>query len=135
MPINNDENGGVEISYVIPAEVLAKIPEYFYYAFYGELCAMYGGDIFYINSEERDRPVYSLESTYGWNAAFWSACQNTEQYWLFDYYDSLPWYDSDLFDNAICELVINKCHTPDGTRLFYYDYINRRMKEEGVRDF
>ena len=47
-------------------------------------------------------------STAGWFAAFGKACLLTNKENLFDYWRGLPWYDSDIFDGELAEMLIDK---------------------------
>lgn len=46
-------------------------------------------------------------STSGWYAAFWKACKLCGKEELLHYHSSLPWYDSDIFDGEIAEMLIS----------------------------
>lgn len=47
-------------------------------------------------------------STAGWYAAFGKACLLTHKEGLLDYWRKLPWYDSDIFDGELAEMLIDK---------------------------
>ena len=40
-------------------------------------------------------------STSAWMQAFRMTCRKLELDWILKYYESLPWYDSDVFDGII----------------------------------
>lgn len=47
-------------------------------------------------------------STMGWYAAFGKACLLTNNEELLDYYDTLGWEDSDVFDDDLVNLMVDK---------------------------
>lgn len=47
-------------------------------------------------------------STGGWVAALYKACMLTHKEELFDYWRTLPWYDSDIFDGELAEMLVKK---------------------------
>lgn len=94
--------------YKIPDEILEGIPPYFYAAFAGELCAVFGPTIFERPGTEGMPRIFNFEGTTGWGAAFRSAASRLELPWLADYYDALDWFDSDLFDDQLCDLLFKE---------------------------
>ena len=102
----------VHIEYNIPDEIKSRIPQYFYSAFAGELCSVFGCTVF----EKNEPGFYSLvyiSGTAGWSEALKMTCRKLDVEWLFDYYDSLPWYDSDMFGGEIEDMVISECIETD----------------------
>ena len=124
----------VYVEYEIPQEIDSKIPEYFYFAMAGELCSIYGPHIFdkveyaEYDEEGNELPVddnevnlicepsddgalcyYNLDSgTGGWYEAFKATCRKLNMEWLFDYWKTLEWYDSDIFDGIIENRIVEK---------------------------
>ena len=49
-----------------------------------------------------------MTGTCSWYAAFGKACIDTDNKKLFDYRNSLEWYDSDIFDSEIIGVLIEK---------------------------
>lgn len=47
-------------------------------------------------------------STGGWYAAFGKACLLTNKEVLLDYWRTLPWYDSDIFDGELADMLIER---------------------------
>lgn len=102
MPII-DNRDGAHVEYSIPPEIKNQIPVYFYIAFAGELFSIYG--------RERSRGMLYPEvdggyadlasSTAGWLQAFKATCRKLEMGWLLEYYNALPWYESDVFDGIL----------------------------------
>ena len=128
----------VYVKYKIPKEIDSRIPEYFYYAMAGELVSIFGTWIL----EKQDYPEYDDDgneihgdlnvdgsyydlnsSTGGWNEAFKMTCKKLDMMWLMDYYETLEWYDSDIFDgiieNRIIENYIEKDHMHDHANCYY----------------
>lgn len=92
------------MEYKIPEEILSRVPKYFWPAFAGELISTLGLAIFY-----KDGDYYALNcvsGTMGWNAALRMACNKLDLKWLFDYYDKLEWWQSDMFDGELEDLLI-----------------------------
>lgn len=93
--IGKDEN--VRIEYTIPTEIDNRIPEHFYPALAGELFSICGPRVF-----EPCDGVYDFGAgTHGWYEAIRATCRKLGLDWLLHYYETLPWYDSDLFDGII----------------------------------
>ena len=90
-------------SYYIPEEIDNKIPKYFYIAFLGELLSVFGVKSFLdvYNLYQQEGYVNYFSSSFGWAEAFYATCKKLNIDWLFDYYHSLKWYDSDVFDSII----------------------------------
>ena len=116
--------------YSIPPKIKDQIPDYFYIAFAGELFSVYGWErsrlIFY---PENNHAHADLESgTEGWAQAFRATCRKLETGWLLDYYNSLPWYERDVFDGII-EQEIRKhfMNGKDDNVNDYYQYLIEKM--------
>ena len=127
MPIvGNGEN--VHVEYSIPEEIKKKIPEEFYYAMGGELCAIGGPKIF----EKFEEDYYDLNSsTAGWVEAFKETCRKLDMKWLVDYWYTLEWYDSDIFDGEIeMEIIKRFCEKNMPSANPYYGYLIRKSDKE-----
>lgn len=112
----------------IPPEIEVKIPSFFIAAFAGELLSVFGRDVAMIDSDG-DYNVWWYTGTGGWRDAFFAACKKLKLDWLNEYRESLEWYDSDCFDEIICERV---CDFLNGNAVpynSYCNYINEREKE------
>ena len=120
MPIINLD-GSVQVEYVIPEDIDSKIPEAFYPAMAGELCAIFGPRVFekisVVEYDEENDEVYMDEdcayydlssSTGGWVEAFKATCEKLDMMWLLEYWNTLEWYDSDIFDGIIEDRIIDK---------------------------
>lgn len=90
--------------YVIPNDIDTQIPDYFYYALFGELMSVFGEDLLKSAKEFGCLP----SSTAGWVAAFTMTCKKLDMKNVLEYYNSLDWYDSDQFDGIIENRVIDK---------------------------
>ena len=138
MPIVN-ENGSVFVRYTIPEEIDKKIPEYFYYAMMGELCSIHGPMMFekipWIEFDDEGSEIpetgdesqdyYDLDSsTGGWYEALRATCNKLNMNWLLEYWKTLEWYDSDIFDGIIEDRIIKKCiETEPSNCNPYYKYL------------
>lgn len=52
-----------------------------------------------------DHIVY-IESTYGWHKAFKKMCISYGLEDIYSYYNYLEWYDSDMFDGELSDLLL-----------------------------
>lgn len=138
MPIVGSKEN-VHVEYAIPEDIRSRIPDYFYYAMAGELVSIFGPQILQkkIGPEEydgsgkeigsltsEDRSYYDLDSsTGGWVEAFKTTCRKLHMMWLVDYWKTLEWYDSDIFDGEIEGEIIKrfceKDHSQDHANCYY----------------
>ena len=93
------------MEYKIPEKILSQIPEYFWYAFVGELVSVFGLLVFEKDLESELMGLNYISSTTGWNAALKMACHKLDMDWLYKYYDNLEWWESDLFDGEFEDLI------------------------------
>ena len=93
-----------QIVYEIPEEVKTMLTVDFYVEFVKQLNKLH------TEIKLEDRTYWNFysweESTCGWADAFKTACLNLNKQDLLDYYEPLPWYDSDIFDNLLNLLMI-----------------------------
>ena len=94
------------LSYKIPEDILSKIPEYFWAAIAGELVSVFGPHA--LEKFDESYTLYFLTGTIGWNAALKMTCRKLDMDWLFKYYNDLQWWESDMFDSEIEDLIISK---------------------------
>ena len=90
--------------YRIPEEIKSRIPDYFYFAMTGELFSSFGyyNSIQMFTDTSEFNGLHNLGATsQGWFVAFMMTCKKLDMLWLLDYYKSLEWYDSDIFDSEI----------------------------------
>lgn len=90
----------VRIEYEIPEDIKRKIPAHFYITLAEKLRDTFGSAIF----EQDEYGTYGLSyvsGTAGWYTALEATCHKLDMRWLLGYYNSLAWYDSDLFDAEI----------------------------------
>lgn len=52
--------------------------------------------------------IQGVESTAGWANALQDACCNTDKEFIWNYWNDLEWYDSDMFDSELCDMLIEK---------------------------
>lgn len=120
------DGDSVRVEYSIPEAVDADIPDYFYFAMAGELCSIFGPHVFdKIDPEDGSDPYYDLDTgTAGWYEAFHGTCCKLGMLQLFEYWTSLPWYDSDIFDSIIEQRIIEKFISAEDHRCNpYYKYL------------
>lgn len=111
------------MEYEIPEEILSRIPQHFWPAFAGELVSTLGLAVF--EKDENDQyGLYFVSGTFGWNAALRMTCNKIEMKWLFDYYDKLEWWQSDMFDGEFEDMVIkNFVEAEDRPEHTYYSWL------------
>jgi len=105
MPIT--ENG---YEYTMPEEWLSKIDLEFLTAFRDELFKM---NYISLDGCYCDTLAH-LESTTGYHVAFKLACVKSNKLDLYQYSKTLPWYDSDIFDGKLSQLLIKNKLIIDG---------------------
>lgn len=125
--------------YHIPEDIKKKIPKYFYQAFFGELVSVFGYQclvpLFEYGSyrEQIEDFLTNDGGTGGWYEAFWQTCMKLDLEWLMDYYKSLSWYDSGLFDSEIADgIVIHFINDKQTNCNSYYTYLCQNNKQRPV---
>lgn len=105
MPIT--ENGSIK--YTMPQCIKAMITPEFCEQLAKELHLIFGIGI---TDTDYDCLVYQ-GGTSGWNVAIAATCRKLKQDELYKYYLSLPWYDSDIFDGELSDILVeNKWFIP-----------------------
>ena len=102
-----DNGNDVHVEYQIPDEIKSKIPQHFYSALAGELCSVFGRMIF----DKDESGVYGISyigGTTGWMEALKMTSEKLDMAWLLDYYKSLPWHDSEIFDGEIEDKIFSE---------------------------
>ena len=95
----------VHVEYSIPEEIKVLITDDFLREFRNQLFRIhkyYGLDTF------ADDGIPMNTSTAGWFAAFGKACLLTNTTELLDYWRSLEWYDSDIFDGELADMLVDR---------------------------
>lgn len=114
MPIIGEGNN-VYIEYTIPENIRNLITDDFLKEFRNQLFRIhehYSLDTF------ADFGIPMNTSTAGWYAAFGKACLLTNKEELFNYWRTLPWYDSDIFDCELAEMLVdNKLILEDSNKV------------------
>lgn len=111
------------MEYKIPEEILSKIPQHFWPALAGELVSTIGLHVFE-KDENSQYGLYFVSGTFGWNAALRMTCRKLDMKWLFDYYDKLEWWQSDMFDGEFEDLLIKKfVEANDNPQNTYYKWL------------
>lgn len=107
-------------------EILAKLPDYFWTAFAGELVAVFG---IYIFEKDEDglTPLDYMGGTSGWAVALWSVCHRLDIDWFYEWYDALDWMDSDKFDSDL----LDELGKHKGDHRAYYSWLIGKMREDG----
>ena len=92
-------------NYTMPEDIKNLITDDFLKEFRNQLFRIhehYSLDVF----AEEGIPINT--STAGWYAAFGKACLLTHKEGLFNYWRTLPWFDSDIFDGELAGILIER---------------------------
>lgn len=87
--------------YTIPNEIKEKMSYDFLKEFRNQLI-----DIFNLSLETYADSFYGIESTAGWANALKAACHSTGKDDIWNYWNELEWYDSDIFDGELVDILI-----------------------------
>ena len=104
MPIEKDGET-VRIKYKIPEHIKVLATDDFLKEFRNQLFRIHKH---YSLNTFADEGLSENTSTFGWYAAFYKACRLTKKEALLDYRDSLEWYDADIFDGEITDMLIER---------------------------
>lgn len=99
------DGDGVCIEYKIPQDIKKLITDDFLKEFRNQLFRIHE---YYSLETFAEYGIPMNTSTSGWFAALGKACLLTHREELFDYRRSLPWYDSDVFDSELAEMLIER---------------------------
>lgn len=92
------------------------------------MCSVFGLRIFE-KDEDDIYNLYYVEGTYAWAEAFKMTCWKLDMKWLMDYYDSLEWCDSDLFDGEIENKLISEFVEAKGIEVdTYYQFLIKKLE-------
>lgn len=91
------------IKYEIPEDIKKLISYGFLKEFRSQLFRIDGCSL----RTTEDEGLYYNTGTSAWYASLGKACLNTNNKELFKYYHSLPWYDSDLFDSELADMMVD----------------------------
>ena len=105
MPLVRDVNNDVHIEYSIPENILELITDDFLKEFRNQLFRIHE---YWSLETFAEYGIPTNTSTGGWYAAFGKACLLTRSEKLFDYWRTLQWYDSDIFDGELAELLVKR---------------------------
>ena len=105
MPIIEGAEEDFSVEYTIPEHIQKLITDDFLKEFRNQLFRLH--------------PQYSLETfaeegipegtlTFTWSTALGKACLLTHNEELLDYWRTLDWYDSDLFDDQLSQMLIDR---------------------------
>lgn len=105
MPIVSDEKGSVHIEYDMPKEIRALIDRDFLIEFRNQLYRIF--DYWALDSFDEEG-ISMNTSTAGWAAALGKACINTHKEAIYAYWKKLDWYDSDIFDGYLADILLEE---------------------------
>ena len=115
--------------YKIPEEYLPYLTEKFYDALWAGLQCTFGKEIEGYDPYSQIPMVWNFSGTTGWNFAMQYACNEARAKELWEYYDSLAWYDSDRFDGIVEEELSRRFSKKTNC------YLLQTMQEEELAEF
>ena len=92
------------IKYDITEDIMNLISDEFLKEFRKQLFRIH--EHYSLKTTEDDGLLYST-GTSGWYASLGRACIETKNKELLKYYKTLPWYDSDLFDSQLADMIVS----------------------------
>lgn len=104
MPILGEGND-VYIEYNIPESIKELITYNFLKEFRNQLIRIHH---YCSIASFAENGIPMNTGTSGWVTAFGKACIITNNKELYNYWRTLPWYDSDIFDSNLAEMLIEK---------------------------
>ena len=99
------------LEYTIPKEWKEKMDENFIKQMMYELHVISGLNL---DTPYLEDSIITDSGTAGWVTAFGNTCIKTNNHDLYEYYRTLPWYKSDLFDGEVEQLFIDYKFIIDG---------------------
>lgn len=94
----------VHVEYIIPEDIKNLITDDFLKEFLYQLVRISGLSPY----DFADDTIIYMPGTGAWYAAFGKACIETNNAELYNYWLSLEWYDSDIFDGELVDILIER---------------------------
>ena len=101
--ISSKDYNPFSLKYKIPDEIKEKIPVEFYIALAGEITSVFGLKVW--DKYDDGSPYEWIAGTSGLEYAIRETCEKLGLNWLWGYYESLRWYESDQFDDVVVLLA------------------------------
>ena len=101
--ISSEDYKPFSLKYKIPDEIKEKIPVEFYIALAGEITSIFGFGVW--ETHENISVIDFIAGTNGLEYAIRETCEKLGLNWLWEYYESLQWYESDQFDDEVVLLA------------------------------
>lgn len=128
--ITSEEFKPMSLEYKIPEDIRKNIPSSFWLALGGEITSVFGVDVW--KMYEGQRVADYICGTAGLHFAVKMACWKLDMMWLYKYYDSLDWYESDQFDSIVTDAAGYSIADKSVTTIFGFKnpYFLWMMKKE-----
>lgn len=94
-------------TYRIPEEIKSTIKDDFYSVLLSECKKVFGDDLLKKDKFGTAHIDY-IAGTGGFFIAFSNACEITGNKRLLDYWNGLEWYDSDMFESELCDIILER---------------------------
>ena len=104
MPIVGEKEN-VHVEYTMPFEIKSMIDRDFLISFRNELLRIFE---YWDLASFQDEGIPMNTSTSGWATAFSRACILHHKDELYKYWMSLEWYDSDIFDGILADMMVEE---------------------------
>lgn len=104
-----------------------RIPTYFYQCLFGELVKIFGFNLSTQSLELFSEEISYVAGSRGWGLAFKETCTQCDLNDMYEYYNSLDWCKSDIFDGYIEEKMINVLFDSNA-RSDYYEFKIQKEK-------
>ena len=99
-------------------------------------------DVFSLPDEDATESIFlDLSGTCGWTAAVQNAAQKTNHAWLISAYHKMTWYESDLFNGYLIDLMVHNGLIPAMEPVLpnpYWnniEYIAQTQREKGMEHY
>lgn len=91
--------------YAIPEEKKKLITKEFADEFVRQMILVFGGDDSQTQADWFKQSGVHITGTGGWGTALKTTAEALNCPELYDYYDSMEWYDSDIFDGELYDII------------------------------
>lgn len=117
-------------TYTIPVRIKEMMTYDFLKEFRNQLFAIFDFDL-----ETYADIIQGVESTAGWADALKTACCSTGKDDIWSYWNNLEWYDSDMFDGELGDMLIENRLILPTSDVILKNYLNVELEDIRVCDY